>query len=37
MKRQTIEEYVRDMKMRFGALMGEGYKYPEGFFRKEEE
>ena len=34
---EQIEEDIADMKMRFGALMGEGYKYPEGFFRKEEE
>lgn len=33
---EQIEEDIADMKMRFGALMGEGYKYPEGFFRKEE-
>ena len=34
---EQIEEDIADMKMRFGALMGEGYKQPEGFFRKEEE
>lgn len=34
---EQIEEDIADMKMRFGALMGEGYKKPEGFFRKEEE
>lgn len=34
---EQIEEDIADMKMRFGALMGEGYKYPEGFFRKEKE
>ena len=34
---EQIEEDIADMKMRFGALIGEGYKYPEGFFRKEEE
>lgn len=34
---EQIEEDIADMKMRFGALMGEGYKYPEGFTRKEEE
>ena len=33
---EQIEEDIADMKMRFGALMGEGYKKPEGFFRKEE-
>lgn len=33
---EQIEEDIVDMKMRFGALMGEGYKYPEGFFREEE-
>lgn len=32
---EQIEEDIVDMKMRFGALMGEGYKYPEGFFREE--
>ena len=34
---EQIEEDIADMKMRFGALMGEGYKQPEGFSRKEEE
>lgn len=34
---EQIEGDIADMKMRFGALMGEGYKYPEGFFREEEE
>lgn len=34
---EQIEEDIADMKMRFGALMGEGYKYPEGFSRKEED
>lgn len=34
---EQIEEDIADMKMRFGALMGEGYKQPEGFYRKEEE
>ena len=34
---EQIEEDIADMKIRFGALMGEGYKQPEGFFRKEEE
>lgn len=33
---EQIEEDIADMKMRFGALMGEGYKQPEGFSRKEE-
>lgn len=33
---EQIEGDIADMKMRFGALMGEGYKYPEGFFREEE-
>lgn len=33
---EQIEEDITDMKMRFGALMGEGYKQPEGFSRKEE-
>ncbi len=32
---EQIEGDIADMKMRFGALMGEGYKYPEGFFREE--
>lgn len=26
---EQIESYVSDIKMRFGALMGEGYKYPD--------
>ena len=34
---EQIEEDIADMKMRFGALMGEGYKQPECFSRKEEE
>ena len=34
---EQIEGDIADMQMRFGALMGEGYKYPEGFFREEEE
>ena len=34
---EQIEGDIADMKMRFGAMMGEGYKYPEGFFREEEE
>lgn len=34
---EQIEEDIADMKVRFGALMGEGYKCPEGFSRKEEE
>lgn len=29
---EQIEGDIADMKMRFGALMGEGYKYLEGFF-----
>lgn len=33
---EQIEEDIADMKMRFGALMGEGYKQPEGFSRKKE-
>ena len=33
---EQIEGDITDMKMRFGALMGEGYKYPEGFFREGE-
>lgn len=32
---EQIESYVSDIKMRFGALMGEGYKYPD--FDEEEE
>lgn len=32
---EQIEGDIADMKMGFGALMGEGYKYPEGFFREE--
>lgn len=34
---EQIEGDIADMQMRFGALMGEGYKYPEVFFREEEE
>ena len=34
---ERIESYISYTKMKFGALMGEGYKYPEGFFREEEE
>lgn len=26
---EQIESYVSDIKMRFGALMGKGYKYPD--------
>nr|DAW58088.1 MAG TPA: hypothetical protein [Ackermannviridae sp.] len=26
---EQIESYISDIKMRFGALMGEGYKYPD--------
>ena len=26
---EQIESYVSDIKMRFGALMGDGYKYPD--------
>ena len=33
---EQIEGDIADMQMRFGALMGEGYKYPEVFFREEE-
>lgn len=33
---EQIEGDIADMKMRFGALMGDGYKYPEGFFREGE-
>ena len=33
---ERIESYISYTKMKFGALMGEGYKYPEGFFREEE-
>lgn len=32
---EQIESYISDIKMRFGALMGEGYKYPD--FDEEEE
>ena len=32
---EQIESYVSDIKMRFGALMGKGYKYPD--FDEEEE
>ena len=32
---KQIESYISDIKMRFGALMGEGYKYPD--FDEEEE
>ena len=32
---EQIESYVSDIKMRFGALMGNGYKYPD--FDEEEE
>lgn len=32
---EQIESYVSDIKMRFGALMGQGYKYPD--FDGEEE
>ena len=32
---EQIERYISDIKMRFGALMGEGYKYPD--FDEEEE
>ena len=32
---EQIESYVSDIKMRFGALMGAGYKYPD--FDEEEE
>ena len=31
---EQIEEDIADMKMRFGALMGEGYKQPEGFLER---
>lgn len=24
-----LDSYISDIKMRFGALMGEGYKYPD--------
>lgn len=30
-----LDSYISDIKMRFGALMGEGYKYPD--FDEEEE
>lgn len=26
---ERLERYISDIKMRFGALMGEGYKYPD--------
>ena len=32
---KVTEDPVLKGKMRFGALMGEGYKYPEGFFRED--
>lgn len=32
---EQIDSYISDIKMRFGALMGEGYKYPD--FDEEEE
>nr|DAU01888.1 MAG TPA: NifZ domain [Caudoviricetes sp.] len=32
---EQIESYISDIKMRFGALMGNGYKYPD--FDEEEE
>ena len=32
---EQIDRYISDIKMRFGALMGEGYKYPD--FDEEEE
>ena len=32
---EQIERYISDIKMRFGALMGEGYKYPD--FDEEDE
>lgn len=32
---EMIDSYISDIKMRFGALMGEGYKYPD--FDEEEE
>lgn len=32
---EQIESYVSDIKMRFGALMGKGYKYPD--FDEEDE
>lgn len=32
---EQLDSYISDIKMRFGALMGEGYKYPD--FDEEEE
>lgn len=32
---ERLERYISDIKMRFGALMGEGYKYQD--FDEEEE
>ena len=32
---EQIESYISDIKMRFGELMGEGFKYPD--FDEEEE
>ena len=33
---EQIESYISDIKMRFGALMGEGYKYPDFDEKKKE-
>ena len=33
---EQIESYISDIKMRFGALMGDGYKYQD-FYEEEEE
>ncbi len=34
---EQTESFIDDIKMRFGYLMGEGYRYPKGYINEEEE